>query len=82
MWPALIAAARAYAPILVFPFAFTIGVIGYNLESAVSDKHTPWKESVIDRREKRKLEESDQQEDSFKVPETIFDRSKKKEVAE
>ena len=77
MWPVLMAAARNYAPMLVFPFAFAIGVVGYNLEGVVSDKSTPWKKSVIERREERK-ENSDGQEEEFKVPETIFDRNKKK----
>ena len=73
MWPALIAFARAYAPAIVFPFAVVIGAIGYNLEGAVSDKSTPWKESVHDRREQRKMDG----EEGFQVPNTIFDRNKK-----
>ena len=47
MLPAIMAAARAYAPWMVFPFAVMIGGIGYALEGAISDKHTPWKESAI-----------------------------------
>ena len=47
MLPAIMAAARAYAPWIVFPFAVMIGGIGYVLEGAISDKHTPWKESAI-----------------------------------
>ena len=74
MWPALIAFARAYAPAIVFPFAVVIGAIGYNLEGAVSDKSTPWKESVHDRREQRKMDDG---EEGFRVPNTIFDRNKK-----
>jgi len=76
MWPALIAAARAYAPVLVFPAAFLVGVIGYNLETAVSDKHTPWKESVIERRERRKMEADEEGQEKFAVPSTIFERKK------
>jgi len=75
MWPALIAFARAYAPALVFPFAVVIGTIGYNLEGAVSDKSTPWQESVHDRRAKRK--ELQTEDEEFKLPPTIFDRNKK-----
>jgi len=59
MLPAIMAAARAYAPWMVFPFAVMIGGIGYALEGAVSDKHTPWKESAIERRQKRLLSEND-----------------------
>ena len=47
MWPAILAAARAYAPYLVFPFAVMVGGIGYTLEGALSDKYTPWKKSAI-----------------------------------
>ncbi len=72
MWPALVALVRTYAPIIVFPFAFTIGVVGYNLEGWMSDKETPWKKSVIERREDRK----DKGEEEFKIPKTVFDRFK------
>ena len=74
MWPALIAFARAYAPALVFPFAVVIGAVGYNLEGAISDKSTPWKESVNQRREDRKMDG----EEEFKVPTSIFDHKNKK----
>lgn len=47
MYPALIAAARAYAPWVVLPFAVVIGGIGYTLEGQLSDKYTPWKKSAI-----------------------------------
>ena len=57
MWPALMAAIRTNAPYVVFPFACIVGVIGYTIEGRVSDKYTPWQESVIKRREKRQLEE-------------------------
>lgn len=72
MWPALFRLARTYAPAIVFPFAFIIGAIGYKLESVISDRQTPWRQSVIERREERKQQESDQ--DVFTVPKTIFDR--------
>ena len=41
------AAARAYAPWIVFPFAVIVGGIGYALEGAMSDKYTPWEKSAI-----------------------------------
>ena len=47
MLPAIMAAARAYAPWIVFPFAVMVGGIGYALEGAMSDKYTPWKKSAI-----------------------------------
>lgn len=71
MWPAIFAAMRTYAPVVVFPFAFVIGVVGYNFESLVSDKYTPYPKSVLEKRAERKM--SEPQED-FVVPKTIFDR--------
>ena len=47
MLPAIMAAARAYAPWIVLPFAVVIGGIGYTLEGTFSDKYTPWKKSAI-----------------------------------
>ena len=76
MWPAIMAVARRYAPMVVFPFAVIIGAIGYNMESIMSDRYTPWRESTIQRREKRKEIEEVQE---FTVPKTIFDRTGKKE---
>ena len=47
MLPVIIAAARAYAPWIVLPFAVIVGGIGYTLEGTLSDKYTPWKKSAI-----------------------------------
>ena len=75
MWPWILATARAYAPAIVFPVAVVAGVIGYNIEGFISDKHTPWRESTIQRREERRERESDE----FAVPKTIFERKTKQE---
>lgn len=75
MWPVIMAAARAYAPAILFPVALTIGFIGYNLENLVSDKHTPSRESVIERREKRILQELEQDIQEPLVPKTIFEKN-------
>jgi len=75
MWPVLLAAARAYAPAILFPVALTIGFIGYNIESLVSDKSTPSRESVIERREQRHLQELDQDKKEPLVPKTIFEKN-------
>ena len=75
MWPWIIATARAYAPVIVFPVAVVAGVIGYNIEGFISDKHTPWRESTIQRREERR----DREADEFAVPKTIFERKTKQE---
>ena len=47
MWPAIVAAARTYAPWIVLPFAVVIGGLGYVIEGSVSDKYTPWKKAAI-----------------------------------
>ena len=57
MWPWLMAATRAYAPYIVLPFAALVGAIGYTIESAVSDKYTPWSGSIEERRRERLLRE-------------------------
>lgn len=59
---------------VVFPAALIIGFIGYNFETLVSDKSTPWRKSIIERREDRRAAEGA---DHFAVPETIFDRAKR-----
>lgn len=50
-------ALRTYAPYIALPFAAVIGIIGYTVEGSLSDKYTPWRESVEDRRATRMLEE-------------------------
>lgn len=50
---------RTYAPYVVLPFAAVIGVIGYSIESSISDKYTPWRESVVERREQRLIQEAE-----------------------
>ena len=72
---------RKFAKVLLFPVAAVIGyrlavVVGYHLEEIVSDKSTPWNESVIERRRKRHLESTE--EDQFSIPPNIFDHGKKK----
>lgn len=43
MWGALaFRVLRTYAPYITLPFAAVVGFIGYNLESIVSDKYTPY----------------------------------------
>lgn len=74
MWPAIIAAARAYAPWVVFPFALVVGAIGYSIETAVSDRTTPWRKSASERREERKISGEENPSD-FGVPKTIFERN-------
>lgn len=85
MLPALYAAIRVYAPYFTFPVALVVGVIGYNLESILSDRHTPHKkQSIAEERKERLLRELDAHDDvtavdpisskSF-VPKTVLDRN-------
>ena len=73
MWPVIVGAARAYAPYVVFPIACVIGVVGYTIEGAISDRYTPWQGSVVERREQRKLKEAQDtiEESSLKNPEFV-----------
>ena len=83
MWPVLMNMLRVNAPYITLPFAAIIGVIGYNIERIVSDKTTPFKNSVEQQREDRmlkNLENVDAKEmDSLKekkfVPRTIFEKN-------
>jgi len=86
VWPLIIGFARTYAPYVVWPAAFAIGVIGYNLEWFVrGGRQTPWKhKSIAEERDLRVVEESSDKDmtrvDSLKektfVPKTIFDHDK------
>jgi len=83
MWPIIANFVRVNAPYLVLPIAATVGFIGYNFESIVSDRYTPFKDSVVQRREERRLEELKEsnaanvesiKEHTF-VPKTIFEKN-------
>ena len=86
MWPAVFAFVRSYAPIIVWPVAAIVGTIGYNIERTVrGNQETPWKPSVSEVREERKLQDAREATDpsdidSLKkrtfVPKTIFERNK------
>jgi len=52
--------------------AILLGLIGYNLEDWLSDKHTPSRKSAIERREDRRANEGEAE---YKVPKTIFERN-------
>ncbi|KAM3955683.1 small integral membrane protein 12-A [Aphomia sociella] len=57
MWPLLLRVLRSNAPYLTLPVAAVVGVIGYNLESLLSDRYTPYNKSVQDQRMERLTEE-------------------------
>ncbi|PSN40785.1 Small integral membrane protein 12-A [Blattella germanica] len=54
----LFAFLRMYAPYITLPVAAVVGVIGYNLESLISDKYTPYQKSIEEKRQERLIEEN------------------------
>ncbi|XP_045457972.1 small integral membrane protein 12 [Melitaea cinxia] len=56
MWPIIMQFLRSNAPYITLPIAAVVGVVGYNLESLLSDKYTPYNKPVQDQRDER-LEE-------------------------
>lgn len=83
MWPVIFNFLRINAPYITLPFAALVGVIGYNVERMISDKSTPFKNSVEEQREERLLKDLDNLDsghiESLKekkfVPKTIFEKN-------
>ncbi|TMW46078.1 hypothetical protein DOY81_008850 [Sarcophaga bullata] len=57
MWPILMAILRRNAVYITLPIAGVVGFIGYNLESLLSDKYTPYSKSVQENRAERLTED-------------------------
>ncbi|XP_028160131.1 small integral membrane protein 12 [Ostrinia furnacalis] len=57
MWPILMQFLRSNAPYITLPIAAVVGVIGYNLESLLSDRYTPFNKAVQDQRVDRQVED-------------------------
>ncbi|XP_011207981.2 PREDICTED: small integral membrane protein 12 isoform X1 [Bactrocera latifrons] len=57
MWPILMAILRRNAVYITLPIAGVVGFIGYNLESILSDKYTPYNKSILENRAERLAEE-------------------------
>ncbi|CAH2101793.1 unnamed protein product [Euphydryas editha] len=57
MWPIIMQFLRSNAPYITLPIAAVVGVIGYNLESLLSDKYTPYSKPIQDQRDERLEEE-------------------------
>lgn len=83
VWPIIAAGARAYAPYLVFPFALTVGAIGYIFESRFRNQEK-WQnapESTLEERSNRQLDklldvtEVGQLKYGEGIPKTMFDRN-------
>jgi len=83
MFPAIWVLLRVYAPYLTLPVAAIVGVVGYNIENIVSDKYTPYKPSIEEQREERRLKELTENQcatvdslaDKKFVPKSIFERN-------
>ncbi|XP_067000382.1 small integral membrane protein 12-A [Anabrus simplex] len=83
MLPVVYAFLRAYAPYITLPFAAVVGFIGYKVEGLLSDKYTPYQESIEEKREERLLEENLNKDlthvDSLKerkfVPRSVLERN-------
>lgn len=57
MWPIIMQFMRSNAAYITLPVAAVVGVIGYNLESLLSDRYTPYNKPVQDQRFERLEEE-------------------------
>ncbi|CAH1642272.1 unnamed protein product [Spodoptera littoralis] len=57
MWPIIMQFLRTNAPYFTLPVAAVVGVIGYNLESLLSDRYTPYNKPVQDQRVERLIDE-------------------------
>ncbi|XP_053688471.1 small integral membrane protein 12-A [Sabethes cyaneus] len=53
MWPIILHFIRSNAVYITLPIAGIIGVIGYNIESILSDKYTPYSASIEEKRAER-----------------------------
>lgn len=47
MWPIIMQILRRNAPYITLPIATLVGVIGYNLESLLSDRYTPYNSKCL-----------------------------------
>ncbi|EDO43124.1 predicted protein [Nematostella vectensis] len=83
MWPLILAGARAYAPYIVFPFAVTVGAVGYIFETRFrnAEKWQKTTESTLEQRSDRQLDKLLDATEVGKLqyrdvmPETMFDKN-------
>jgi len=74
------AALRSYAPIVMLPVSFTVGVIGYNLEWWLRDTKVTDVESVTESRKKRQEEELYQSDYKLDQFDSIYKDKPKKSI--
>ena len=78
MFPVLAAFLRSYAPIVMLPVSFTVGLIGYNFEWWLRDNKVTDVESVNDQRKQRQQEELNKLNiDDF---DSVYDKNKQKKT--
>ncbi|XP_055919137.1 small integral membrane protein 12-A [Eupeodes corollae] len=58
MLPIIMAFLRSNAVLITLPIACVIGTVGYNLESLLSDKYTPYSQSIQENRAERLASEN------------------------
>ena len=89
MWPIIINFARAYVPYIIWPVSAVIGFVGYNFESIIGRKQTPWKmKSIQEERDERILKETKDCDISdvpslkskTDIPKTVLDRNDKSKL--
>lgn len=81
MIPLLVRFVTRYVPMITVPAAAVIGVIGYNIESLISDKYTPFQESIQEKRLERLAKDPEDlvhveslKEKKF-VPSSVFEKN-------
>uniref|UniRef100_A0A023EDV2 Putative secreted protein n=1 Tax=Aedes albopictus TaxID=7160 RepID=A0A023EDV2_AEDAL len=71
MWPILLHFLRTNAIYITLPVAALVGVVGYNLENLLSDKYTPYSESIEEKRVER-ITDDENLKDATKVDKLVY----------
>ncbi|KXJ77529.1 small integral membrane protein 12-A [Aedes albopictus] len=71
MWPILLHFLRTNAVYITLPVAALVGVVGYNLENLLSDKYTPYSESIEEKRVER-ITDDEHLKDATKVDKLVY----------
>uniref|UniRef100_A0A1I8PEU0 Small integral membrane protein 12-A n=1 Tax=Stomoxys calcitrans TaxID=35570 RepID=A0A1I8PEU0_STOCA len=77
MWPIIMAILRRNAVYITLPIAGVVGFIGYNLESLLSDKYTPYSKSIQENRAERLTEDlaNAAQVEKLRLKENVLERN-------
>ncbi|XP_055608784.1 small integral membrane protein 12-A [Uranotaenia lowii] len=71
MWPLILQFLRSNATYITLPIAGIVGVIGYNIESLLSDKYTPYSGSIDDKRAER-ITDDERLKNATNVPKLVY----------